>query len=76
MSDPAAPQHVTVTVNGKAESLAAGTTLAQLLAQRKIRPEVVTVELNDAVVERARFGGAVLRAGDRLELVFYMGGGA
>ena len=67
---------MTITVNGKAESAAAGTTLAHLLAQRKIRPEVVTVELNDAIVERARFDGTALREGDRLELVFYMGGGA
>ena len=67
---------MTLTVNGKAESLADGTTLAHLLAQRKIRPDVVTVELNDAVVERARFDQTALREGDRLELVFYMGGGA
>ena len=76
MSKPAAPQNLTVMVNGKAASVAAGTTLAQLLAQRKIRPDVVTVELNDAMVERARFGGTALQQGDRLELVFYMGGGA
>ena len=67
---------MTLTVNGKAESVAAGASLSQLLAQRKIRPEVVTVELNDAIVERARFGGTALQEGDRLELVFYMGGGA
>ena len=67
---------MTLTVNGKAESLTDGATLAHLLAQRKIRPDVVTVELNDAVVERARFDRTALREGDRLELVFYMGGGA
>ena len=67
---------MTLTVNGQAESLADGTTLARLLAQRKIRPDVVTVELNDAVVGRARFDRTALREGDRLELVFYMGGGA
>lgn len=66
---------MTITVNGKAESPAEGVTLAHLLAQRKIRPEVVTVELNDAVVERARFDETALQDGDRLELVFYMGGG-
>ena len=64
-----------ITVNGKAESAADGATLAQLLAQRKIRPEGVTVALNDAIVERARFEATVLREGDRLEFVFYMGGG-
>ena len=67
---------IPITINGKTETMAPNTTLGQLLAQRKIRPEVVTVELNDALVERARFGETVLREGDRLELVFYMGGGS
>ena len=64
-----------ITVNGKAEQTPSGTTIAQLLAQRTIRPEVVTVELNDTIIDRARLGETVLREGDRVELVFYMGGG-
>ena len=41
-------------INGKKEELEEGMTVSQFLKGRKIRPEVVTVELNDNIIERDR----------------------
>ena len=63
-----------VTVNGKAEDFAGGTVL-DLLHLKKIEPQMVAVEVNDSMVDREHFGATQLKEGDRLEFLFYMGGG-
>ncbi len=40
-----------------------------------IRREVVTIELNDEIITREVYGSTVVKEGDRLEFVYYMGGG-
>lgn len=64
-----------VLINGKKEEIQEGTNISNLLAVRKIRPEVVTVELNDRIIEKAHYVQTELKASDRLEFVYYMGGG-
>lgn len=66
---------ITITLNGKKEELGGPQTLANLLRSKNIRIEVVTVELNDLVVSRDKFGEIMIKDGDRLEFVYYMGGG-
>ena len=66
---------ITVILNGKKEDVKDGMTIAELLALRKIRPEVVTVELNDNILERAKYNETTLKQSDRIEFVYYMGGG-
>ena len=66
---------MTIYLNGKKEELKEGATVADILEQRKIRPEVVTVELNDAIVEKSKYGDTVIHDKDRIEFVYYMGGG-
>ncbi|MBA5865927.1 MAG: sulfur carrier protein ThiS [Nitrospira sp. CR1.3] len=63
-----------VKINGKAEEVAGGSVL-DLLQAKKIEPQMVAVEVNDAMVERDRLGTTQLKDGDRLEFLFYMGGG-
>jgi len=63
-----------VKINGKAEEVAGGSVL-DLLQAKKIEPQMVAVEVNDAMVERDRLGTTHLKEGDRLEFLFYMGGG-
>ncbi|WP_455389800.1 sulfur carrier protein ThiS [Petrachloros mirabilis] len=36
---------------------------------------MVAVEVNDAMVDREHLGSTQLNEGDRLEFLFYMGGG-
>lgn len=67
---------ITISLNGKKEEISEGMNIAGLLAAKKIRPEVVTVELNEKIIERNKFPEIGISSGDRLEFVFYMGGGA
>jgi sulfur carrier protein len=63
-----------VKINGKNEEFLGGTVL-DLLKAKKIEPQMVAVEVNDSMVEREHLGATQLKEGDRLEFLFYMGGG-
>lgn len=65
-----------ITINGKKEALDKNISIAELLKRKSIRPEVVTIELNDNIVERKDYGAVVIKEGDRLEFVYFMGGGS
>lgn len=64
-----------ITVNGEAQRVPAGCTVAELVATRGLRPEQVAVELNRAIVPRATHGERALQQGDRVEIVTMVGGG-
>ena len=49
--------------------------LLALLEERGLRSDRVAVERNGAIVPRAEFAATVLEAGDRLEIVRFVGGG-
>lgn len=66
---------ITITLNGKKEELPQEMNLAELLKKKNIRPEVVTVEINDRVLSRQEFEKTVIKDNDRLEFVYFMGGG-
>ena len=61
-------------INGKSEEFPGGSVL-DLLKNKKIEPQMVAVEVNDSMVERERLATTELKEGDRLEFLFYMGGG-
>ena len=63
-----------VTINGKAEEISGGTVL-DLLQAKKIEPQMVAVEINDTLLDRNRLATISLNDGDRVEFLFYMGGG-
>ena len=63
-----------VTINGKTEEIAEGTVL-DLLQAKKIEPHMVAVEVNDTVLDRNHLSTTSLNKGDRVEFLFYMGGG-
>ncbi len=65
-----------VLINGKPEDLEETMTVAGLLERRKARPEMVSVEVNDRILQREEYDKATLREGDAVEIVFFMGGGA
>jgi thiamine biosynthesis protein ThiS len=66
---------IEITVNGAPRKVAAGTTVADLIAELGLGDRKVAVERNRDVVPRARHGEVRLETGDRLELVTYVGGG-
>lgn len=61
-------------INGKAEEFLGGSVL-DLLKTKKIEPQMVAIEVNDSMVEREQLATTQLKEGDRLEFLFYMGGG-
>lgn len=64
-----------VQVNGEARELPAELTLTELVRQLALAPERLAIELNREVVRRARWAETVLRDGDRVEIVHFVGGG-
>lgn len=65
-----------LTVNGDPMDLPEGATLTALLSQLKLRPELVVVELNLDILKREELPQAVLREGDQVEVVHFVGGGS
>lgn len=64
-----------LTVNGKSTDIADGTTVSGYLKQSQIRPEIVAVELNYEILDKAQYDTTELHSGDILEIVMFMGGG-
>lgn len=70
MSEP-----IEVIVNGEARTLDIGATLQDLLAALALDPRMVVVEHNLEIVRRPALADTRLHAGDRVELVHFVGGG-
>lgn len=66
---------IDVILNGRPESLPAGTTVAALLEAHGLPSALVAVEHNGTILRREDFQSAIVRAGDRLEIVHFVGGG-
>ena len=64
-----------VMVNGEQRSLPDGTTVTRLLESLKIVPERVVVEVNLNILKRAECPSTVLKEGDQIEIVQFVGGG-
>jgi sulfur carrier protein len=63
-----------IKINGKPEEIQAKTVL-ELLQAKDIEPQMVSVELNSTIVDRAAYSTLTLKEGDTLEFLFFMGGG-
>ena len=66
---------LTITLNGDPRRVAAGSSVADLLAQLELPAAKVAVERNLAIVPRSTFADVVLAEGDALEIVHFVGGG-
>src|SRR4029077_16426578 len=67
---------VRITVNGQPRAAAAGSSVAALLATMGVDPARVAIERNEEVVPRKTWSEAVLREGDKIEIVSFVGGGS
>lgn len=70
-----APTSLSVSVNGEAVAVAAGTTLDALVATLTQAPSGVAAALNETVVPRGRWSAAALSEGDRVEVLTAVQGG-
>ena len=65
-----------ITVADVTKEVADGLTVAQLIEQEKVEtPQYVTVTINDDFVESGTFETTVLKDGDNVEFLYFMGGG-
>jgi len=67
---------VRITVNGQPRAATPGTSVAALLASMGVDPARVAIERNEEVVPRKTWPEAVLREGDKIEIVSFVGGGS
>lgn len=63
-----------ITVNGEEREIAAETSVSSLLAQLRLLPKNVAVELNKRLIRSDRYE-TILKDGDSLEIVTFVGGG-
>lgn len=67
---------MTITVAGKKKEYSEGLTLAQLIDAEKVEtPQYVTATINDEFVESGAFESTVIKDGDTIEFLYFMGGG-
>jgi len=62
-------------INGEAREFPDGLSLAALIAQLGMKADRVAVELNLEIVPRSSWDTTVLKHGDKLEIVHFVGGG-
>lgn len=68
-------QLIEVQINGEKTKIAVGTTVATILKNKDVRPEMVAVEVNGELLPKGAYNSYVLEAGDQMEFLFYMAGG-
>ena len=65
-----------IKLNGKQQQIQDGLTVSDLLLKWKVRPELVTVEVNETILQKLDYDAMKIKEGDNVEFVFYMGGGS
>ena len=67
---------MTITVAGEKKEYKDGLTLPELLEAENVEmPEYVTVSINEEFVESDQKASTVLKDGDNVEFLYFMGGG-
>lgn len=67
---------MTITVAGEKKEVKEGLTLSELIELEKVEtPEYVTVSVNEEFVSSDDKSSIVLKEGDNVEFLYFMGGG-
>ena len=62
-------------MNGEAREVPEGLDVARLLAHLQLNPARVAIERNLEILPRSAWNGTTVAAGDRFEIVHFVGGG-
>jgi sulfur carrier protein len=65
-----------ITLNGEKKDVPDGITVIGLLEHLNIQHQRVAVERNEEIVKKAAYAETLLKEGDALEVVSFMGGGS
>jgi sulfur carrier protein len=69
-------EKMTITVAGEKKEYKDGLTLPELIELEKVdMPDYVTVSINEEFVETEKKAETVLKDGDNVEFLYFMGGG-
>jgi sulfur carrier protein len=67
---------MTITVSGEKKEVKKGLTLPELIELEKVEtPEYVTVSINEEFVSSDDRSSTILKEGDNVEFLYFMGGG-
>ena len=67
---------MTITVAGVKKEYSDGLTVEKLIEQENVEmPQYVTVTINDEFVESGAFENTVIKDGDNIEFLYFMGDG-
>jgi len=66
---------INILLNGEAQTVAAQTTVDQLITQLDLQNKRLAVEINQQIVPRSGFAQHQLQSNDRVEIVQAIGGG-
>jgi thiamine biosynthesis protein ThiS len=75
MTDTATLSMIAISINGEPRRVAAGLSVAGLVAELGLNPKKVAVERNLEIVPRSTHADVMLADGDQLEIVHFVGGG-
>lgn len=68
---------MTIFVSGTKKEVKDGLSLNELIEQEKVEtPQYVTVSINEEFVAKENEAATVLKEGDSVEFLYFMGGGA
>ncbi len=66
-----------IIVNDEKQEVTLPLTLSELIKINKVfQPEMVTIQVNEDFVEREDYEKIQLKEGDRVDFLYFMGGGA
>ncbi len=66
-----------ITVAGTKKEIKDNTTVSELIVSENVEtPEYVTVTVNDEFIASDKIGSTVLKDGDTVEFLYFMGGGS
>lgn len=66
-----------LTINGEAKELKDGLSITELLVVENVEmPEMVSVQLNDEFLKQDEYAATIVKEGDDINFLYFMGGGA
>jgi len=64
-----------IKINGNPEAVEKITTIADLVAEKRLAPDRIVVEHNYRITSKEEWAGIALRENDNVEIVSFVGGG-
>lgn len=66
---------ITIHLNGEPYTIEGDPGLKSLIEKLNLRPTRIAVEVNQTVVPKAEYARTMLKSGDRVEMINFVGGG-